>query len=157
VGLDGQTVAAGWGAGLRLGLGRGRATTAFGAGLFLPSDTDIGGVRVRQWRLPADISMRIEMPLGAVAAYGEAGLAFAAIREQALDLMTARAATGIAFGLHAALGARLARARELAPFAILQLDYLPDPPTVAVLPAGVVGHAPHAWLGASVGVSWGLR
>jgi hypothetical protein len=157
IGLDGQTAVANWGAAFRLGMGRSRVVPVLGVGVFLPADTAIGGMRVRQWRLPADLSVRLELPLGAVDGYGEAGVAFSAIREQALDLMTSRAATGVAFGLRAALGARLARSRGVTPFALLQWDYLPDPPTVAVLPAGALGRTPRAWLGACAGVSWGVR
>jgi hypothetical protein len=153
----GQTTGASVGAAFRLGVGRGLVVPVLGVGVFLPSETDIAGVRVRQWRVPADLSMRLTMPWRALDWYGEAGLAFAVLREQALDVMTARAATGIELGFRAALGARLARPRGFAPFVLLQLDYLPDPPTIAILPAGEVGKTPHAWLVACVGLSWGIR
>jgi hypothetical protein len=153
----GQTTVASLGAAFRLGAGRGRLAAVLGVGLFLPSQTEIGGVRLRQWRLPADISLRLTLPWGALDWFGEAGLAFAAVREQALDLMTSRAATGIALGLRAALGARLGRPRGVSPFVLLQFDYLPDPPTIAILPVGEVGQTPHAWLVACVGLSWGIR
>jgi hypothetical protein len=156
-GLDGQTTVASLGAAFRLGVGRGLVVPVLGVGVFLPSETGIGGVRVRQWRVPADLSMRLTMPWRALDWYGEAGLAFAAVREQALEVMTPRAATGLELGFRAALGARLARPRGLAPFVLLQLDYLPDPPTIAILPAGEVGKTPHAWLVACVGLSWGIR
>lgn len=156
-GLDGQTRVASVGAAFRLAVGRGLVVPVLGVGVFLPSQTEIGGVRLRQWRLPADLSMRLTMPFGGVDWYGEAGLAVAAVREQALDVMTPRAATGMELGFRAALGARLGPLRGFAPFVLLQLDYLPDPPTIAILPAGEVGQTPHAWLVACVGLSWGIR
>jgi hypothetical protein len=156
-GLDGQEVAAHWGGMLRLAVGRGRLTPVVGAGGFLPATTSIGGIRLRQWRLPVDLALRATLAGDRLDAYGEVGLAFALLDERALDLLTARSAMGVELGGRVAFGARLASPRRLAPFFAVAAELMPDPPVVVALPRGVAGHTPHLWLGACAGISWGIR
>jgi hypothetical protein len=89
--------------------------------------------------------------------YGEASLALAVISERALNLVTAKSALGVELAARLALGARFASSSALTPFALAQLEFVPNPPSVAALPASGLGRTPFFWLGACVGVSWGMR
>ena len=156
-GLGAEDPAAHWGGVLRLALGRGRIVPILGAVALWPADTSIGGVHLRQWRLPVDIGLRATLWGSWIDFYGELGLAFALLSERALDLAAARSQTGVELGGRVGVGARLARRAGLTPFASLQAEFLPDPPSVFALPRGVAGRTPYVWMGACVGASWGLR
>ena len=156
-GLGAEEGAAHWGGALRLALGRGRVAPVLGVAALWPADTSIGGVRLRQWRLPVDLGLRATLPGSWVDFYGELGFAFALVSERALALATARSQTGMELGGRVGLGARLARRAGLTPFVSLQADFLPDPPRVFALPEGLAGRTPYVWMGACVGASWGIR
>jgi hypothetical protein len=156
-GLDGHSRAASLGGAVRLGVGRGAMMPVLGVAGFWPSDTSIGGIRLRQWRLPIDLSVRVTLPGGVLDLYGELGLGLAVLSERALDLLTAKSATAIEVGGRLALGARLASPHAFAPFGSLALEVVPDPPSVVALPVGLAGRTPYLWLGASAGVTWGMR
>ena len=70
----------------------------------LPVDNTVGGVRLRQWRLPIDAGVRARMVGPRVERYGELGLAAALLSERALDLASPAVADGAR--------ARLARRRR---------------------------------------------
>ena len=155
-GLGSEDRAAHWGGAFRLALGRGRVVSVLGAAALWPADSSIGGVRLQQWRLPVDLGLRATLPGTWIDYYGEIGLAFALLSERALDLATARSQTGMELGGRVGLGARLARRAGLAPFALLHVELLPDPPSVFALPRGVAGRTPYVWMGACLGASWGI-
>ncbi len=155
-GLGAEDRAVHWGGVLRLALGRGRIVPILGAAALWPADTSIGGVRLRQWRLPVDLGLRATLSGSWIDFYGELGLAFALLSERALDLAVAGSQTGMELGGRVGLGARLARRAGLTPFVSLQADFLPDPPRVFALPEGVAGRTPYVWVGACVGASWGI-
>ena len=155
-GLGVQDLAAHWGGALRVAVGRGPVGPVLGAAALWPADTNVGGVRLRQWRLPVDLGIRATLASSWIDFYGELGVAFALLSERALDLATAKTQTGIELGGRVNLGARLARRAGLTPFVSLQADFLPDPPRVFALPEGVAGRTPYVWMGACVGASWGM-
>ena len=156
-GLGAEESAAHWGGALRLALGRGLVVPVVGAAALWPADTSIGGVGLRQWRLPVDLGLRVTLPGKWVDFYGELGFAFALLSERALNLATARSQTGMEMGGRVGLGARLARRAGLTPFVSLQAELLPDPPRVFALPEGLAGRTPYVWTGACAGASWGIR
>jgi hypothetical protein len=155
-GLAGEDRAVHWGGVLRLTIGRGRVVPILGGAALSPAETSIGGVRLRQWRLPVDLGIRATVWGSWIDYYGELGLAFAMLSERALDLAAARSQMGMELGGRLGLGARLARRSGLTPFASLQAEFLPRPPSVFALPQGVAGRTPYVWIGASVGASWGM-
>ena len=144
------------GAALRIALGSGSFAAVLGAAALWPAQTNIGGLRLREWRLPVDLGVRGTLMGTWVDFYGEIGLAFALLSERGLDLATARSPTGMELGARASVGARLARRAGFTPFVSVQTELFPDPPSVSALPQGVAGPTPRVWIGACVGASWGI-
>jgi hypothetical protein len=145
-----------WGGALRISLGRGALVPILGAAAMAPADTTVGGVRLREWRVPMDLGIRMVLPGAWVELYGELGVTLALLSEQALDLATWKSQTAIELGGRVGLGARLRRESSITPFIALQAELVPDPPTVFALPQGEAGRTSMVWIGASVGVSWGI-
>jgi hypothetical protein len=143
------------GAAVRVAVGRGRYAFAAGGLALLPADTTVGGVRLRQWRLPVDAGVRSSAAGLSFAPYAELGLSAAILTESAIDLAASSGRTALEIGARAAVGARFGRSR-FAPFATLQVELVPDPPAIFALPQGEVGHTPVVWIGASAGASVGL-
>ena len=123
-----------------------------GAMALLPVDNTVGGVRLRQRRVPVDAGVRVRSAGPRVERYGELSVAAALISERALDLANPRSQTALELGLRAAVGVHATRGR-LAPFAALSAELVPWPPSVFALPAGTVGHTPLLWIGATAGAS----
>lgn len=143
------------GAALRVAAGRGRYAFAAGAIALWPVDTSVGGIRLRQWRLPVDAGVRANLAGRSFAPYAELGLRAAILSETALDLAATSSRTAIEIGARVAVGARFGNSR-LAPFAAVDAELVPSPPAIFALPQGEVGHTPRFWIGASAGVSVGL-
>jgi hypothetical protein len=140
---------------LRLTVGRERLAFAAGALALWPVDTSIGGVRLRQWRLPIDAGVRLQRGGQRFAPYAELGLLAAVLSETAFQLETSSGRTTIELGARGALGVRMGASR-FAPFAALHAELIPSPPEIYALPAGVAGHTPWFWIGASAGASLGF-
>jgi hypothetical protein len=140
------------GAELRWSGGRRRLGPEIGVTALLPVDNTVGGVRLRQWRLPIDAGLRARISGPRFEPYGELGVSAALLSERALDLATSRSQTGIEIGLRLAVGLHAARGR-VAPFAALSGELVPAPPAIFALPAGTVGHTPIFWIGATAGAS----
>ena len=145
-----------WGGALRIALGRGSLVPILGAAVLAPAETTLGGVRLRQWRLPVDVGIRAVLPGSWTDLYGELGVTLALLSERALDLATSKSQTAVELGGRVGLGARLKAQTGLTPFIALQAEFVPDPPSVFALPEGVLGRTPMFWVGASAGVSWGI-
>jgi hypothetical protein len=143
--------------GLELRVAGGRRPLAFvvGAIALWPVDTNVGGVRLHQWRLPVDAGVRFRFAEGRLAPYAELGVCAAVLSERALDLAAANSRTTIELGVRGALGFRVGASR-FAPFAALRAELVPIPPEIYALPQGVAGHTPYLWIGASVGASLGF-
>ena len=152
-----STTAVHAGGALRLAAGRGRLAFVAGVTPLLPADVSVGGVRLRQWRLPADVGVRARATNTRVEVYGELGIAAALLSESALDLARADSGTTVELGVRAAAGYRLATASRFAPFVALQAELVPFPPAIFALPQGVAGHTPLVWIGATAGVSMGVQ
>ena len=150
-GRDGHVTQAGLG--LRLAIGRGPWAVVLGAVGLFPTDTVLGGVRLRHGRLPIDVGLRRRFFGDAVVLYGEAGMTAALLSERARDLLASESNTTVELGAFAAVGARFARASRLGPFVTLHAEIVPGPPSIQALPQGTVGHTPFIWLGATAGAS----
>ncbi len=123
--------------------------------VLLPVDDTIGGVRLRQWRLPLDAGVRARSIGPRVERYGELGISVALLSERALDLASPQSQTALEIGLRIAVGLHATRGR-FGPFAALAAVLVPDPPAVFALPAGTLGHTPLLWIGATAGASLGF-
>jgi len=156
-GVNTSTTALHAGAALRLAAGRGRLAFVAGVTPLLPADVSVGGVRLRQWRLPADVGVRGRATRATVEVYGELGIAAALLSERALDLARADSGSTVELGVRAAVGYRLATASRFAPFVALHAELVPFPPAILALPQGVAGHTPLVWIGATAGVSMGVQ
>ena len=143
------------GAELRWSAGRRRLGPEAGVTALLPVDNTVGGVRLRQWRLPIDAGVRVRSAGPRFERYGEVGLSAALLSERALDLVTSRSQTGLEIGVRLAVGVYASHAR-FAPFAALSGELVPAPPAIFTLPAGTVGHTPLFWIGATGGASLGF-
>jgi hypothetical protein len=143
------------GAELRWSAGHRWIGPQIGVAALLPVDHTVGGVRLRQWRLPIDAGVRARSAGPRFERYGEVGLSAALLSERALDLATSRSQTGVEIGLRLAVGVHASRGRWT-PFAALSGELVPVPPAIFALPGGTVGHTPTFWLGATAGVSLGL-
>jgi hypothetical protein len=140
---------------LRWAAGGRRLGPEAGVTALLPVDDTIGGVRLRQWRLPVDAGLRARITGPRVERYGELGISAALLSERALDLVSPKSQTGLELGLRVAVGLHATRGR-FGPFAALAAVLVPDPPSVFALPAGTVGHTPLLWVGATAGASLGF-
>lgn len=117
-----------------------------------PVDTTVGGLRLRQWRLPVDAGLRARMAGTRLERYIEVGLSAALLSERALDLVDSRSQMTVEVGLRVGLGICAAHAR-FAPFASLSAELVPHPPSVFALPVGTAGQTPFVWIGATAGLS----
>jgi hypothetical protein len=149
------------GLGLRVAAGGGRWALAVGATALAPVDTSIGGISLRQWRVPADVSLRAQgaIPLNehrVLEPYAELGAAVALLRESGLGLASGDTRTSAELGVRVAAGVHLAGDSRIAPFLALHGELVPSPPAISALPRGVVGHTPLVWVGATAGAAWRL-
>lgn len=149
------------GLGLRVAVGGGRWALAVGATALAPVDTSIGAIAVRQWRVPADVSLRAQGAIQlsehrVLEPYGELGAAVALLRETGLDLATSDTRTSAELGARIAAGVHLAGDSRIAPFLELHGELVPSPPAISALPRGVGGHTPLVWVGAAAGAAWRL-
>lgn len=144
-----------WGGMARAALGRGLLRPVLGVAIFLPSDAAVGGVRLREWRLPVDAGVRVNVIWRSVIWYGEVGVVAALLNERAPDLLESTPSTALEVGGRVSLGLRWPSGAALAPFLALSVDIVPQPPLVGALPIGILGRTSHVWPGACFGLSWG--
>jgi hypothetical protein len=153
-GLGSDRVAQG-GLELRLVAGAGRVAFVAGASASWPADTTVGGVRLRQWRVPADAGVRLQLAGSRIAPWAEVSLVAALLSETALDLASAQSQKTIELGARGGLGVRFGASRW-APFAALHAELVPSPAEIYALPRGVAGHTPYIWIGVRAGASVGF-
>jgi hypothetical protein len=137
-----------------IAVGRGRLAGVLGGVVLAPVDTRVGGVRLRQWRVPVYAGVRGQLDGNRLEPYADVGLGVALLSERAPDLAAPQSQTAVELGVGASLGARLPT--RLAPFAALHLELVPSPPAIFAPPQGVVGHTPTLWIGLCAGLSLGL-
>ncbi len=136
---------------LRFALGRGALGVSLGSSLTTATTLEPGEVRVRQTRVPVDLSLRREwvgsnlrgsLEVGAVVGWLELK------REGAPESSRARLWE---FGLRGA--AELCWDARLAPYGMIFTEVLPAPRAIAVEPRGVIGHTSPLWVGVSAGLA----
>jgi len=139
---------------LRVSVGRGRWTFAGGASALLPVDVEVGGVRLRQYRAPADAGARLVLS-GArrLEPYVELGVGATVISERGVELASAQTRTTVELGVRGAFGVSLETASRFAPFFAIHAQVIPAPPTIFALPRRDVGRTPLLWLGLTAGAS----
>ena len=144
------------GARLALALGRGAFAVTIGVDALASATTSVGGLRLRERRLPASLGARARARWRGVAPYGELGLGATLVSERALDLATPTTDTALELGVYAAVGLRFSTVARLAPYVAAHAQFVPSPAAISALPRGVVGHTPNLWLGATAGASVGF-
>lgn len=155
VGLGAGSRPAEPGVALRLVLGRGVWALVLGIAASLPVDVMVEEVRLRRWRLPLDVGMRWHPPaqVSSFAPYVGAGAAISMITARALELTVSSTDRSTQLGMWVSGGVRYVGWRGLTPFAGFQVEFVPFPPGIHVLPRGVVGHTPALWIGAAAGTA----
>jgi hypothetical protein len=122
-----------------------------------PAQATIGDVRVRQWRVAAQLAARVRLLYDRpVFPFLELGAVAALLSERASDLATARAGTAGELGIVAGGGVSFLRRSWGSSFVLVEAELDPSPPAVSALPAGDAGRTPRVWIGAAAGVSVGL-
>ena len=144
-----------WGAGLRAIVGRG-ALGLVVAGSYGPEiELTTPGVRLGLRRISFELGARVRDRVGQLELAGDVVLVAIAARLRGIDLL--RSETRNAFDLGGGLRASAAFTHGwLAPFFELHALVMPAPTDIRALPAGVAGHMPMAWFGASIGVCLAL-
>jgi hypothetical protein len=136
---------------------RGRLSVAAGARGSAPRQTTIGGVRVQQWRVGAQIAARLRLLENKpVSPFLELGAVAALVSERGSDLAMARAGTAGELGVVAGAGINFLRRDWGSALVLVEAELDPAPPTISAMPAGDVGRTPRVWLGAALGMSVGL-
>jgi hypothetical protein len=130
---------------------------ALGVGLEPGASFSIGGLDVRETRVPLDVSLRLQRALGRVELGGELGIAAAPFHAEGLGTAMPASGTRLDLGVRAGATARFGRpSTRLAPFVGLHLVLFPYPYEIAANPAGGLGTTPALWLGARAGLSFAL-
>jgi hypothetical protein len=143
---------------VRIGFGAGRLVPVAALAVIGPADGTAGGVEIRQWQGTAELDLRSAVrPIGAVRAYVELGAVLEVISDRPTNLAAARSQLSYAVGPRAAVGVLLGTHRRLSPFLLVHGAWFPRTPERFALPAGDLGRAAPWTLGATGGVSWGLR
>jgi hypothetical protein len=112
---------------------------------------ELMGARARLSRVPIDLSARGQLRLHRVGLALDLGLVVAPQITSGLDVPASRTEVRVEFGLRLACHVEVWLGR-VAPFAMIQTEYVPAPFNLT-LPAGqVVGTTPSYFLGAEVGI-----
>jgi hypothetical protein len=156
LGIGSGEVSAMGGIAVRGAFGRGRLALVVGTAALAPSDFTLGGVRLRQWRLPLDVGLRAQLDGPRLQPYGEIGLGFALLSERSSSLADSGGGTSLEIGARVTAGLRLATRGRLAPFIALDGELVPSPTQLFALPRGALGHTPPVWVGAAIGASLGF-
>ncbi len=142
------------GGALRVAVGGGRVVAVGGAGASLPTTSTIGGVRVREQRVPFELGARLRWRRPAATLPWELGLEAGAVMT-ALRINALGGSTKTVVDWGARAGAILSLGnRRLVPFVGVFADMSFAPRGVALEPDGVIGHASWLRAGATAGVAW---
>jgi hypothetical protein len=135
----------------------GRIEAALSVGVEPRIDFTIGGLQVRELRVPIGAGVRVRRATHGVELAGE--LAIVAAPFHAEGRSSAMPSSGTRLDLGGRAGAQLRLGgpdRRWAPFLGLQLSVFPWPYEIASMPAGALGTTPPLWLGATAGVAAAL-
>jgi len=156
LGGGGATIAPGLA--VRIGFGAGRLVPVGALAVIGPADGSAGGVEIRQWQGTAELDLRSAVrPIGAFRAYVELGAVLEVISDRPTNLAAAQSQLSYAVGPRAAVGVLMGTHARMSPFLLVHGAWFPRAPERFALPAGDLGRAAPWSLGATGGVSWGLR
>ena len=141
----------------QLAWGRGRLSVAAGARGSAPAQATIGDVRVRQWRVAAQLAARVR-PLRdwPVLPFLELGAVAALVSARGTDLAIARTGMAGELGIVAGGGVSFLRRGWGSTFVLIEAEFDPAPPHIWALPAGDVGRTSRVWVGVAAGMAVGL-
>ena len=143
---------------VRIGFGMGRLVPVAALSFVGPADGSAGGVDIRQWQGTADLDLRSGLrPIGALRAYVELGAVLEVISDRPTNLAAAQSQLSYAVGPRVAVGVLMGTHARLSPFLLVHGAWFPGAPERFALPAGDLGRAAPWNVGATGGVSWGLR
>lgn len=143
-----------WGGGVRAAWGTQRWQGAIAAGAFLGSaDTAASSsVRVRRWHLSA--GLRNTIRFAAFDVESEMALRGNLMQVQARGVLTPGSGSRLEGSLHTSVGLRWRGARHLCPIVGMEVEGVPRPTELRLLPIGRVGQSPALWIGLFVGLGW---
>jgi hypothetical protein len=151
---DADDVHAVLGGALRVAVGGGRVVAVGGAGASLPTTSTLGGVHVREQRVPFDLGVRVRWRRPAAPLPWELGLEAGGVVTALRINRVGGAATTVAdWGARAGAILSLGN-RRLVPFVGVFADMSFAPRPVALVPDGPVGHASWLRTGVTAGVAW---
>jgi len=118
-------------------------------------DFSIGGLEVRERRLPIAAGLRLQRAAHGLELAGELALVVAPFHAEGRNSAMPSSGTRLDVGARAAAQIRLGAParRPVAPFVGVQLSVFPWPYEIATTPAGGLGTTPPLWLGATAGLS----
>jgi len=156
LGGGGATIAPGLA--VRSGFGAGRLVPVAALAVVGPADGNAGGVDIREWQGTADLDLRSAFrSIGAFRAYVELGAVLEVISDRPTNLAAAQSQLSYAVGPRAAVGVLMGTHARMSPFLLVHGAWFPRAPERFALPAGDLGRAAPWNIGATGGVSWGLR
>lgn len=147
----------GGGAGLRLALGGRYLGGALGIAGLAPVSLDLAGGRARLQRVPIDLTLRGSYRRGRSEVLAAAGVALAVLLIDGLDRSDAASSARLDPEFLLGVGYRYWARDRLALLGSLHLSISARPYELALLPQGVVGTTPQAWIDLSLGLATRLR
>lgn len=142
------------GAEIRFAAGSGKLGFTASAGIQPRSSFSVGGLEARQLRVPFDAGARARLPVGPLEIAFELGAAAAVFHASGVNPAMPGGGTRLDVGARGAIALRLARATaRIAPVIGVHALTFPKPYEIGMDPAGVIGHMPSLWLGATAGAS----
>ena len=140
-----------WGGQFRFVLTSNRWGGTLGVDIPARSTLEIQSIRIQQARYTADLSLRINGNFGQFRSALDLGPLLALVQLQQMDLPGANRVSRWQAGLRLAASTALA-GRIISPFVGVNVQIIPFPTLIAVIPDGVIGHTSAVWLGLTMGI-----
>ena len=140
------------GVALRLSLGRASLGGTIGVAITRAGDLSFGGVEIRDFRLPADVSFNVRLSRGPAQATFDIGLVAALVNYQYGPAGDAHSAVE----LGGRAGLRFGWGHRFVPWVGTSLEVVPRSTDFRFAPTGSFGRSPSVWLGFALGteVRW---
>ena len=135
------------GVALRLSLGQASVGGSLGVTVTRASELSFTSASIRDFRIPADASLSLQVVRGAFHAALDAGVVAALVSYEYGPTSTGRSA----LELGGRAGARIAWGRRILPWVGASIEVIPNPAELQFVPTGAIGHAPSIWLGFALG------
>jgi hypothetical protein len=139
---------------IRFAAGRRTFGVTAGVGFQPTSSFSVGSLEAHELRVPFDLGARARLAAGPVELAIDAGVGAAVFHASGVNPMMPTGGTRLDLGARGAVAMRLGRpTTRLAPTIGVHALYFPKPYEIGTVPAGVIGHMPSLWLGATAGAS----